>query len=65
MLANCIISVAVKGALFGAIGVCQTSTTLLSGFLFNAIYAKTLWISSGFVFFIVALLYGIATLLIL
>ena len=53
------------GALFGAIGLCQTSTTLVSGFLFSAIYAHTLAISPGFVFLFVAVLYVMASLLVL
>ena len=49
------------GAVFGATGVAEAVMGAVGGLFINFVYAQTLWISPGFVFVIVGLLYLLGT----
>ena len=53
------------GALFGAIAGVDILCMMLSSVIFNTIYSKTLEISSGFFFLVMAAFYAVTCMLLL
>jgi hypothetical protein len=53
-ISNCFI---LPGAVFGAVAFAEVACSMLGSSVFNAVYASTVSIMTGFVFFVMSLFY--------